>query len=200
MQAHSVISLTIEYDWPWQAFESAYNHSNNHLHCFISQQSVCKILIPALISRPPYNQLYSPNSTRWKLLWDVKMERFIELYIWYPQALFHKAGLSTELSVHSDVSIHSPLIFLSFTPSSCCMAPLIIIPPKPERGKRWTLPLVGLSTQAENVMAVPPFKHEMSGGIKLLYNQHIFRLVWELLVLTHLEIWFALYTGFRKKF
>lgn len=55
---------------------------------------------------------------------------------------------------------------------------LSVYPLNQKKSEQLTSLSVSLSTQAENMIAGQPAKHEMSGGIRLLYNPLIFKLGW----------------------
>ena len=164
--------------------------------CSISHQSVCNILIITLINRPPHHQPCSPTQHRlWKPVWDLKMEWLIELWcsgpavlhklhIWYPETWLHAAGLLLSNQSSREVSVQHPLSFIPLLSSSLhpavsyrCVPPLISNP-QTRKSEQLTPHSHSLSTQAENMIAGRPAKHEMSGGSRLLYNPLTFKLDW----------------------
>lgn len=91
----------------------------------------------------------------------------------------HVVGLLSNQSSR-EVSVQHPLSFIPLlSPLLCptllpCVPPLVSIP-QTRKSAHLTSLSGSLSTQAENVIAGRPAKHEMSGGSRLLYNPFIFK-------------------------
>lgn len=165
-----------------------------HLPCSISHQSLCNILIIASISRPPHHQPRSPTQHKHlKHTWDLKLERLIELWC---------SGLQSCISCISDIQKHdfmqrgcwvicplwtcpsnvhlvSSLFCFHSMPHTYIPAFLCLYLSLKTRESEQLTSLSGaFSTQAENMIAGRPAKHEMSGGSRLLNNPLIFKLDW----------------------